>query len=145
MLSGDTNDLGGLWLTCIDVDCCSAQCSSVGEDPNFRCGVCGECEAPTRTDTVMLAAIESETTKITLGVDSGAAVTCLKPDEATDYPLVSVEGRRLTSANGASITSYGDRHVGLCGSDGRVRTLRCGVADVKKEPTCGESACGPGP
>ena len=45
---------------------------------------------------------------------------------------MSVEGRRLQSANGASITSYGDRHVGLCGSDGRVRTLRCGVAEVKK-------------
>ena len=80
----------------------------------------------------MLAAIESEPSKITLGVDSGAAVTCLKPDEATDHPLIRAEGRQLRSAGGDEIHSYGDRHVGLCGSDGRTRILRCGVADVRK-------------
>ena len=28
--------------------------------------------------------------------------------------------------------AYGDRHVGLRGSDGRTRILRCAVADVRK-------------
>ena len=51
---------------------------------------------------------------------------------ASDYPLVRADGRQLRSASGHEIHSYGDRHVGLQGSDGRTRTLRCGVADVKK-------------
>ena len=96
------------------------------------CGVCGECAPPSDTEQVMLAAIESESTKITLGIDSGAAVTCLRPDVATDYPLIRADGRQLRGAGGHEIRSYGDRHVGLQGSDGRLRTLRCGVADVKK-------------
>ena len=80
----------------------------------------------------MMASIVTEPIKITLGVDSGAAVTCLRPDVATDYPLIRVDGRQLRGAGGDEIASYGDRHVGLCGSDGRTRTLRCGVADVRK-------------
>ena len=76
--------MGGLWLTCIDVDCC-----------NIECGVCGECQPPTETDEAMIAAIENESCKITLGVDSGAAVSCIKPDIATDYPLIRVAGRQL--------------------------------------------------
>ena len=80
----------------------------------------------------MLAAVENEISKITLGVDSGAAVSVIKPDMATDYPLVRVAGRKLLGADGSEITAYGDRHVGLSGSDGRTRVLRCGVADVRK-------------
>ena len=81
---------------------------------------------------MVLAAIENESSRITLGVNSGAAVSCIKPDVATEYPLVRVDGRRLMGADGSEITAYGDRHVGLCGSDGRTRILRCGVADVRK-------------
>ena len=121
VLTDTTHEMGGLWLTCIDVESCS-----------MRCGLCGECAPPAVVDEVMLASIENESTKITLGVDSGAAVTCLKPDVATDYPLIRVDGRQLRGAGGSEIASYGDRHVGLCGSDGRTRTLRCGVADVRK-------------
>ena len=96
------------------------------------CGICGECAPRTTESETLLASIENEVSKITLGVDSGAAVSCVKPDVATDYPLVRVDGRRLMSAGGTEITNYGDRHVGLSGCDGKTRILRCGVADVRK-------------
>ena len=114
-------ELRGLWLTCIDSECCSVEC-----------GICGECTPPDEVDEKMIAAIESESCKITLGVDSGAAVTCLKPDVATDYPLIRVAGRTLRGAGGGEIASYGDRHVGLSGSNGKTRILKYGVADVRK-------------
>ena len=42
-------------------------------------------------------------------------------------------GRKLLGAgDGSEIIGHGDRHVGLNGSDNRTRTLRCGVADVRK-------------
>ena len=119
-----THELGGLWLTCIDVESC--------EDTAMACGVCGECAPPSDTEQMMLAAIESTPSKITLGVDSGAEVTCFRPEIASDYPLIRADGRRLRGAGGHEIHSYGERHVGLQGTDGRTRTLRCGVADVKK-------------
>ena len=94
--------------------------------------VCGECTPTAAPDEKMIGALENETHKITLGVDSGAAVTCLKPDVASDYPLIRVNGRTLRGAGGGEIASYGDRHVGLKGSDSKTRILRCGVADVRK-------------
>ena len=98
----------------------------------MTCGVCGERAPPSDVEEAMLAAVESDTVKITLGVDSGAEVACIRPEVATDYPLIRADDRRLRGAGGDTIHSYGDRHVGLCGSDGQVKTLRCGVADVKK-------------
>ena len=98
----------------------------------MRHSICGECTPPDEVDEKMIGALENETHKITLGVDSGAAVTCLKPDVATDYPLIRVAGRTLRGAGGGEIASYGDRHVGLKGSDSKTRILRCGVADVRK-------------
>ena len=98
----------------------------------MECGVCGECAPPAEIDEVMLAAVESENSKITLGVDFGAAVSVLKPDVASDYPLARVTGRKLMEADGSEITAFGDRQVGLRGSDGRTRIPRCGVADVRK-------------
>ena len=108
-------------MTCIDSECSSDQC-----------GVCGECTPTTESDEKMIGALENETQRIVLGVDSGAAVTCLKPDVASDYPLIRVNGRTLRGAGGGEIASYGDRHVGLKGSDSKTRILRCGVADVRK-------------
>ena len=80
----------------------------------------------------MLAAVESESSKITLGVDSGAAVSVIRVDVAINYPLIRVAGRKLMGLDGNEIIAYGDRHVGLRGSDGRTRILRCAVADVRK-------------
>ena len=108
-------------MTCIDSECC-----------NVECGVCGECTPTAAPDDMVIDALENETQRIVLGVDSGAAVTCIKPDVASDYPLKKVVGRTLRGAGGGEITSYGDRHVGLMGSDSRTRILRCGVADVRK-------------
>ena len=53
----------------------------------------------------MIGALENETQKIVLGVDSGAAVTCLEPDVASDYPLIKVAGRTLRGAGGGEIAS----------------------------------------
>ena len=128
MFSENSHELGGLWLTCIDVE----SCGEGGADSEYKCGICGECDAPSDTDEMMLAAIESETVKITLGVDSGAEVTCVRPDIGTDYPLVKVNSRQLRGAGGGEIASYGDRHIGLSGTDGQTRILRCAVADVRK-------------
>ena len=106
VLNDTPHEMGGLWLTCIDVESCSMQC-----------GLCGECAPPAAADELMLAAIENDVTKIILGVDSGAAAACLKPDVATDYPLIRVDGRQLRGAGGSEFPFYGDRHVGRCGSD----------------------------
>ena len=79
-----------------------------------ECGICSECtppeecQSPHLVDEVMLAAVESESCKITLGVDSAAAVTCLKPDVAIDYPFIRVAGNQLRGAGGGEIASYGD-------------------------------------
>ena len=98
-----------MWLTCIDVKSCEAndgKCIEGGTDSQYRCGVCGECEPLSDVEEAMLASVESDPVKIVLGVDSGAEVTCIRPEVATDYPSPGKSVEETLFASGDSTAMF---------------------------------------
>ena len=76
-------------------------------------------------------AVASEKEELRFGVDSGAALTVVRSDVATDYPVVSMRKRFLRAANGQAIPDLGNKEITLKDGYGH-RIVRTAVADVSK-------------
>ena len=76
-----------------------------------------------------------ETKKVSIGVDSGAAVTIVPKTCCDDYPVErneeSAKGMAYLAANDQPIYDEGTRHL-LLNQDGNCRCLRARVGDVHK-------------
>ena len=75
--------------------------------------MCGECCADfDEPISIELNAVAKEHSKVTFGIDSGAALTCIKESVGTDYPTTSaVQRRTLRAANGSCLDDLGDKRL----------------------------------
>ena len=76
-------------------------------------------------------AVVAETGELRFGVDSGAALTVVRSDVATDYPVMSGRKRFLRAANGQAIPDLGNKEITLKDGKGH-RIVRTAVAGVSK-------------
>ena len=81
-------------------------------------------------DTGLMEAT-SKKEELRFGVDSGAALTVIRPDVATDYPVVNRCKRVLRAADGQAILDLGNKEITLKDGYGH-RIVRTAVADVSK-------------
>ena len=81
-------------------------------------------------------ALDHKMETLTMGIDSGAAVTVIPEHSAPDYPLMSTAQSRAgggySSAGGHFIKDQGSRSLLTQQSDGMVRGLRARVCKVQK-------------
>jgi len=98
------NDLDGLWLAGLMCE----ECSVAFADDKEACLN----EAENLTD-FMLAAVELEKREIHFGVDSGAAITVIRQQEADDYPREKGSNIRMRNCQGTKVEDYGEVVLGL--------------------------------
>ena len=83
---------------------------------------------------LMIAAMS--TTKISLGVDSGAAVTVIPPSYCNDYPILpnaeSKRGHAYRAASGTKVYDQGTRAIVASIDGGSARGIKARVAEVVK-------------
>ena len=78
-----------------------------------------------------LMAVASKKEELRFGVDSGAALTVVRSDVATDYPVMRERKRSLRTADGQSIPDLGNKEIMLKDSYG-YRIVKTAVADVSR-------------
>ena len=77
-----------------------------------------------------LMAVASKKEEIRFGVDSGAALTVVRSDVATDYPVTRERKRSLRTADGQSIPDLGSKEIML--KEPSSWFVKTAVADVAK-------------
>ena len=158
--------LGGLFINSLEIhdwnDMPELGESSEGDVPEgeeFEDDECSESEAdieplelpglevgsePESSETAEIGGLDVEldaVEKLTMGIDSGAAVTIIPRSVCTDYPLVSTAASRAGAsyfaANGQRIADEGNREVFFTQGRGeKPRGMRAHVGDVRKGLIC---------
>ena len=70
--------------------------------------------------------------RVTFGVDSGAAVTVVTKDTASDYPRQAGAGKRMTDCQGNVVKDMGEKDLQLTTASGGIKFARVTVAPVAK-------------
>ena len=69
---------------------------------------------------------------VTFGVDSGAAVTVVTKQTASEYPRVACQSKRMTDCQGNDVKDLGAKELQLTTVDGKTNFARVTVAPVAK-------------
>jgi hypothetical protein len=118
--------IGSLWITSVEVDGYESYHDERLQD------ACGECAEPEGPYDYEIMALDGRPDTITFGVDSGAAVTVVTEDEASDYPrLTYKDGPVLRDCQGNQVKNLGAKHLAIKSKTG-VNFARVTVAKVKK-------------
>jgi len=89
-----------------------------------------------RNHHVQLSSVERGMRVMTLTMDSGAAETVCRPDDAQCYPTMPSEGSQngvqYVVANGKTMPNRGEKHVRLVTQEGSKCWMKMQVTDVRK-------------
>ena len=121
--------VGGLWISGIDVDICPLCTLDDDSLEGVKSVLYRECD---QVDGDLIAAVDEEKRKIRFGVDSGAAITVITPEAASDYPRTTGDALKLRDCQGVRIQDMGKKILGLRHKGGRLRFAKTTVASVKK-------------